>query len=108
MKLVNVLSVLLAVSVVLNIGFFVVYNPYEQARISDLIARTSALSAQNMQLQKQINDANISLQSSASQLNFYRTRLAGSGTGRTCISRRDNRLCLNRGTGSKPVGPDRP
>lgn len=86
MKLVNVLSVLLAISVVLNIGFFVVYNPYEQARISDLVARTTTLSAQNMQLQQRITSANISLQSSASQLNFYRTRLAGSGTGGTISS----------------------
>jgi hypothetical protein len=77
MKLVNILSVLLAVSLLLNVGFFVVYNPYEQSRISDLVARTSALSAQNMQLQKQIGDANVSLQSSATQLNFYRARLGG-------------------------------
>jgi hypothetical protein len=81
MKLVNLLSVLLAISVLLNVGFFVVYNPYEQGRISDLIARTSALSTQNMELQKQIGEVNMSLQNSESQLNFYRTRLPGSDPG---------------------------
>ena len=80
MKQVNILAILLAASVLLNIGFFVVFNPYEQARISDLVARTGALSAENMRLQNQINDANISLQTSSSQLNFYRSRVSGSVT----------------------------
>ena len=69
------LTVLLAISVLVNIGFFAAYNPYEQSRISDLVVKTSSLSAQNMLLQKQVNADNISLMHAASQLAFYRSHL---------------------------------
>ena len=82
MKQVNILAILLAASVLLNIGFFVVFNPYEQARISDLVARTGALSAENMRLQNQINDANISLQTSSSQTQFLPVACFGISYGR--------------------------
>ncbi|HVN73785.1 MAG TPA: hypothetical protein VMT44_04225, partial [Methanoregula sp.] len=74
-KAVHLLTVLLAISVLVNIGFFAAYNPYEQARISGLVAKTSSLSAQNMLLQKQVNADNISLMNAASQLAFYRSHL---------------------------------
>jgi len=76
-KAVHIVTALLAVSVLVNIGFIAAYNPYEQARISSLVAKTSSLSVQNMELQKQLNSANISLTNAASQLDFYRSHLSG-------------------------------
>ena len=75
MKIVTILSALLIVSAIANIGFFVVYNPYEQARVSDLVSMTSALSAENMALRQQAESDNLSLSASQSQLAFYRAHL---------------------------------
>ena len=75
LKPVHILSVLLAISVIANVGFFVFYNPNGRGNIPVLIAKTNTLSVQNMELQKQLNQANLSLQASISQLNFYRAHL---------------------------------
>lgn len=76
MKTEKILSLLLAVSVLANVGLFVANNPFGQARISDLIEKTQALSAENMALQKQAEANNLSMQATLTQLSFYRAHLS--------------------------------
>ena len=79
MKYTHILAFLLAVSVIVNIGLFFGYVPYEQEQISGLIAKTNLLSMQNMQLEKELAAANFSLQGSSCSLEFYRSQLAALG-----------------------------
>jgi len=74
LKTESVLSVLLALSVIANIGL-IAYSSHAQGNIPMLIAKTNSLSTQNMELRKQLDQANMSLQASLAQLNFYRSHL---------------------------------
>ena len=76
MKTEHILSILLAISVIANIGFLVAYNPSSPGNVPALVAKTNQLSMQNMELQKQIDQASISMQNAATQLNFYRAHLS--------------------------------
>ncbi len=77
----RILAALLVVSVLMNIGIFFAYVPFEQEQIAGLIQKTNLLSMQNMQLQQQLEAANLSLQGSSCSLEFYRSRLPGNGPG---------------------------
>lgn len=86
MKLTHILAILLAVSVLVNAGLYFGYIPYEQDQVSSLIAKTNALSLQNMQLEKELTAANFSLQGSSCSFDFYRAQLAAGGSGAAGIS----------------------
>lgn len=75
MKIKHILSVLLAISVIANIELFAGLNPVSQQNVPALVAKTNQLSVENMQLQKQVDQANISMQNALTQLNFYRAHL---------------------------------
>lgn len=75
----RILAVLLAVSVLVNIGMIFIYLPYEQEQLGSLVARTNLLSMQNMQLQQQLSAANLSLQRSSCPPESFRSRLAEGG-----------------------------
>ncbi len=77
MKTEYILSVLLVISVIVNIGLFAGFNPVSQRDVPVLVEKTNQLSVENMQLQKQVESANISMQNALSQLNFYRMHLSG-------------------------------
>lgn len=77
----QVLAVLLAVSLVVNIGMILFYAPYEQGQVSTLIAKTNLLSMQNMQLEKQLAAANLSFQGSSCRSDLYPPQLAQEGQG---------------------------
>ncbi|MDD1683333.1 MAG: hypothetical protein LUO98_05800 [Methanoregula sp.] len=70
---------MLAVSVLANAGIYFGCIPYEQEQISGLIVKTNMLSMKNMQLEQQLNVANLSLQGSSCSLDFYRSQLAQGG-----------------------------
>ena len=72
MKILHILAVLLAVSVLVNVGFVAIVFPSLESDISRLVDKTNTLGAENMQLQKQLDQQNITLQSYVSQLSFYR------------------------------------
>jgi predicted S18 family serine protease len=80
MKAPHILATLLIVSVLVNIGLIAFVIPSEQGIISQLIDKTNTLGTENMQLQKHLDQQNITLQSYASQLSFYRMN-PGSLTG---------------------------
>jgi len=75
LKIKHILSVLLAISVIANIELFAGLNPVSQQNVPALVAKTNQLSVENMQLQKQVDQANISMQNALTQLNFYRAHL---------------------------------
>ncbi len=81
MKSVNILAVLLAVSVLANVGMILFYAPYEQGQISSLIAKTNMLSMQNMQLEKQLAAANLSFPGSSCPPLVYPPQLSQEGQG---------------------------
>jgi predicted S18 family serine protease len=77
----RILAVLLALSLLVNIGLIAAFLPSGQAQVGDLIAKTNQLSEQNMQLRQQLAEANLSLEGSSCSLEFYRSRLLETGTG---------------------------
>lgn len=81
MKAAYILAALLIASVLTNIGLIAFVIPAEQGIISQLVDKTNTLGTENMQLQKQLDQQNITLQSYASQLSFYRLNPAGSFPG---------------------------
>jgi predicted ATP-dependent protease len=81
LKAVNIIAGLLVVSVLANIILIAVFIPSQQGMISQLVDKTNTLDMKNMRLQTQLDQQNISLQSYASQLSFYRVTPAGSITG---------------------------
>jgi predicted S18 family serine protease len=83
MKTDRILAILLAISLLANIGLILFSVPYEQGQIAGLINRTNTLSMQNMQLQEMLNTANLSLQRSSGSLDFYRSQLAQNAGGLT-------------------------
>jgi predicted S18 family serine protease len=72
MKALHILAGLLVASVLVNIILIAVFIPSQQGMISQLVDRTNTLDTENMQLHTQLDQQNISLQSYASQLSFYR------------------------------------
>jgi hypothetical protein len=72
MKALHVLAALLAVSVLANIALVAFVLPARQGIISELVDKTNTLGMENMQLQKQLDEQNLTLQNFASQLSFYR------------------------------------
>jgi hypothetical protein len=78
MKAPHILAALLIASVLANIGLIAFVIPTEQGIISGLVDKTNTLGTENMQLQKQLDQQNIILQSYASQLSFYRINQGGS------------------------------
>jgi hypothetical protein len=72
MKVLHILAALLAVSLLVNVGFVTIIYPSLQSDISGLVDKTNTLGAENMQLQNQLDLQNITLQSYVSQLSFYR------------------------------------
>ena len=76
MRTEHILSVLLAISIIANIGLFVANNPFSLGNVPSLIAKTNQLSMQNMELRKQIDQADINMQNTVTQLNFYRAHLS--------------------------------
>ena len=72
MKAAYILAALLIASVLTNIGLIAFVIPAEQGIISQLVDKTNTLGTENMQLQKQLDQQNITLQSYVSQLSFYR------------------------------------
>ena len=84
MKTTHVLAILLAVSFLVNIGIIAAYVPSE-GQVQDLIAKTNALSMQNMQLQQQLDTANLSIQGSSCSLEYYRNRLSQTGPNGTTL-----------------------
>jgi|WetSurMetagenome_2_1015567.scaffolds.fasta_scaffold06324_6 hypothetical protein len=83
MKTLRLLAILLAVSLLANIGLILYSVPYEQGQVANLINRANTLSMQNMQLQEMLNAANLSLQGTTGTLDFYRSQLAQGGGGPT-------------------------
>ncbi len=81
MKALNIIAGLLVVSVLANIILIAVFIPSQQGMISQLVDKTNTLDMENMQLQTQLGQQNISLQSYASQLSFYRLTPSGSAGG---------------------------
>ena len=81
LKALHVLAGLLVVSVLANIIVIAVFIPSQQGMISQLVDKTNTLDMENMQLHTQLDQENITLQSYASQLSFYRITPAGPGTG---------------------------
>ncbi|MFZ0006600.1 S16 family serine protease [Methanoregula sp.] len=79
MKTIHVLAALLVVSVAANIVTFAIYVPQQQGIISNLVEKTNSLTTENMQLHRQLDQANTSFLGSSSQLSFYRTRFPTSG-----------------------------
>ena len=77
MKVLHILAALLAVSVLVNVGFVAIIYPSLQGDISRLVDKTNTLGTENMQLQKQLDQQNITLQSYVSQLSFYRVNPPG-------------------------------
>jgi predicted S18 family serine protease len=77
MKALHILAALFAVSVLVNVGFVAVIYPSLQSDISRLVDKTNRLGAENMQLQKQLDQQNITLQNYVSQLSFYRANPQG-------------------------------
>jgi predicted S18 family serine protease len=72
MKALHILAGLLVASVLANIILIGGFIPAQQEMISQLVDRTNTLDMENMQLHTQLDQQNISLQSYASQLSFYR------------------------------------
>jgi hypothetical protein len=62
MKVLHILVALLAVSVLVNVGFVAIIYPSLQGDISRLVDKTNTLGTENMQLQKQLDQQNITLQ----------------------------------------------
>jgi len=81
MKAPHILAALLIASVLANIGLIAFVIPSEQGIISQLVDKTNTLGTEKMQLQKQLDQQNITLQSYTSQLSFYRMNPTGSFTG---------------------------
>jgi len=81
MKTERILTILLVVSLVANIGLILYAVPYEQGQVANLIDRTNALSRQNMQLQVMLNTANLSLQRSSDTLDVYRSQVTQNAGG---------------------------
>jgi hypothetical protein len=81
MKAPHILAALLIASILANIGLIAFFIPSQQGIISQLVDKTNALGTENMQLQKQLDQQNITLQSYASQLSFYRINPGGSLSG---------------------------
>ncbi len=81
MKAPHILAALLIASVLANIGLIAFVIPSQQGSISQLVDKTNTLGTENMQIQKQLDQQNITLQSYASQLRFYRMNPTGSLTG---------------------------
>ena len=77
MKVLHILAALLAVSLLVNVGFVAIIYPSLQGDISRLVDKTNTLGTENMQLQKQLDQQNITLQSYVSQLSFYRVNPPG-------------------------------
>jgi predicted S18 family serine protease len=86
MKALHILAGLLVASVLANIILIAVFIPSQQGMISQLVDKTNTLDMENMQLHTQLDQQNISLQSYASQLSFYRLTPAGSSTGQPAPS----------------------
>ena len=63
MKAPHILAALLIASVLANIGLIAFVIPSEQGIISQLVDKTNTLGTENMQLQKQLDQQNITLQS---------------------------------------------
>ena len=80
MKALNILAALLIASVLANIALFAIVIPSQQGIISHLVEKTNTLGMENMLLQKQLDQQNLTLQSFASQLSFYRATPRESGT----------------------------
>jgi len=83
MKTEHIVTILLAVSLVANIGLILYAVPYEQGQVASLIDRTNSLSRQNMQLQVMLNTANLSLQRSSDTLDAYRSQVTQNAGGLT-------------------------
>ena len=81
MKALHVLAALLAASVFANIALVAFVLPAGQGIISELVDKTNTLGMENMQLQKQLDEQNLTLQNFASQLSFYRATPRGPGNG---------------------------
>ncbi len=61
MKTIHVLAALLVVSVAANIVTFAIYVPQQQGIISNLVEKTNSLTTENMQLHRQLDQANTRL-----------------------------------------------
>jgi hypothetical protein len=81
LKALHVIAGLLVVSVLANIILVAVFIPSQQGMISQLVDKTNTLDTENMQLHTQLDQENITLQSYASQLSFYRITPVVPGTG---------------------------
>jgi transcription initiation factor TFIID subunit TAF12 len=81
MKAPHILAALLIALVLANIGLIAFVIPSEQGIISQLVDKTNTLGTEKMQIQKQLDQQNITLQSYASQISFYRMTPTGSLTG---------------------------
>ncbi len=81
MKALHVLAALLAASVLANIALVAFVLPAGQGIISELVDKTNTLGMENMQLQKQLDEQNLTLQNVASQLSFYRATPREPGNG---------------------------
>lgn len=74
MKAIHVLAGILVASLIANIALIVVFIPSQQVMISQLVDKTNTLGMENVQLHSQLDQQNLTLQSYASQLSFYRVR----------------------------------
>lgn len=81
----RIIILLLAVSLLINLGMFLVYIPYEQRQVEDLVSRTNSLNTQNMQFRQALTSANLSLQGSSCSLDFYRSQMGGSTAGLSAV-----------------------
>ena len=81
LKAIHVLAGILVASLLANIFLIAVFIPSEQVMISQLVDKTNTLGTENMQLHTQLDQENITLQSYASQLSFYRVKPMESAPG---------------------------
>ncbi|OPX62504.1 MULTISPECIES: S16 family serine protease [unclassified Methanoregula] len=85
MNAVRILTILFALSLLVNIGLIFVYAPYEQEQVAGLVDRINLLGLQNMQLEQQLADANLTIQRSAGPAAASRVQLSGGSTGTPAI-----------------------
>ena len=80
MKVINILVVLLVVSVLANVFLITSFVPSRQSSASNLVEKTNSLEIENMQLQRQLDQTNLTIQGYSSQLAFYRAKTGSSGS----------------------------
>lgn len=82
MKTDRILAILLSVSLLVNIGMVFFSASYEQEQVAGLVDRINLLGMQKMQLEQQLANANLSLQTASGLSDASRTQPAGGSTSR--------------------------